>query len=134
MTSNQVDGRPNDRRRFGDSAVGPSKIFAPRRSQHPRRRRRFCGAGVRRAVARQLSPREIAKADAVSRSRVTCDGAAQADFNVIRVRPEYQQINRHDIRVSPVSVFFRVFLWPRVVLCMCVSVYRDASVGAAARL
>ena len=50
---------------------------------------------VDRAVAAHLARRQIAQADAEAERGVTRDDAAQADFDVVGMRPEDQQINGH---------------------------------------
>ena len=52
---------------------------------------------VGRAVARHLARGQIAQADGVPRRRVPRDRAAEADLDVVGMRSEHQQIDRHGL-------------------------------------
>jgi hypothetical protein len=76
-------------------AVGPSKIFAPRRAENISGLARFGQSDRRRAIAAELAGREIAQADRVSRCCVLGDRAAEADFEVVRMGSKDQEIHGH---------------------------------------
>ena len=96
MPPDDVDRRPDHRR-----CRRRCRRQASRGSRARARRARARGGGrfrlplFGRAVARQLASGQIAQPDAVARRRVTRDGAAKADFDVVGMRAEHQQIDRH---------------------------------------
>src|SRR6266850_2690740 len=102
MLTDEVDRRSDERRRFGDGAVGPFQILAKACAEHVPRGRRFCPALLDGAVARKLAFREIAQTDLMSCGGVTRDRAAQANLDIVGVRTEDEQIDRHSSRISSV--------------------------------
>ena len=76
--------------RRGNTAVRPFQILAPADPEHAGRLVRFAAPRFRRAVAAELSSREIAEADRQPGGGVPRDGARQANLDVVGVRSENQ--------------------------------------------
>src|SRR5262245_755909 len=95
MASNQIDGVGDELGRFGDATVGPAQVFAPGGAEYVGGGGRFAQPDFRRPVAAQLAGGQIAETDRSSFSRMTSDGSAQANLNVVGVWPEHQQVNGH---------------------------------------
>jgi hypothetical protein len=79
-----------------DLPIRPPEIFAPRRAKRLARRFGFLQPFVNGAVAAHLARSQIAQSDGEPECRVARHDAADADFEVIRVRTEDEEINRHD--------------------------------------
>src|SRR5262249_41620060 len=97
----QIDGRSDHVRRFGDAAVGPAEVLTPRGAEYACRFERFSAPLLARAVARQFAFGQIAEADGVSSGRVARDRAAEADLDVVGMRTENEQVQRHGSLFSP---------------------------------
>ena len=89
-------------RRRADRAVGQSQVHAPRRAEHRARRLGLGEPFLDGPVAAHLAGRQIAEPDAMTERGVLGDDAADADLDVVGMRPDGQQINRGDRhRVQP---------------------------------
>ena len=96
MAADQVDGRADHLAASPRCRHRATEILAPR----ARRARAPPSAAsalplFARAVARQLAARQIAQADAMARRGVPRNRAAEADFDVVGMRAEDEQIDRH---------------------------------------
>src|SRR5437773_1929789 len=81
-----------------DRALAGRRELTPvtvERLAHARGRRGFRSPLVDGAVRRELACREIAQPDTIAGRGVTCDGAAEANLDVVGMRTEDEQINRH---------------------------------------
>jgi hypothetical protein len=74
--------------------VGRVQIDAPRRPEDDRRGLRLRQPLFDRTVAPHLPRREIAEPDAKAEIHMTRDSAAEADLDVVGMRPEDEQIHR----------------------------------------
>ena len=89
-------------RRRADRAVGQSQVHAPGRTKHGARGLGFGEPFFDRPVAAHLTRRQIAEPDAMTERGMLGDDPADADLDVVRVRPDGQHINRGDRhRVQP---------------------------------
>src|SRR4051812_15175238 len=95
VTPDGVDGRTHQRRRRRDIAVRPAEVFPDRRAEDRRGRGGFRLALGDGAVARELAGREVDEADRVAVRRVPGDGGAEADFDVVGMRPEDEEVDWH---------------------------------------
>ncbi len=82
-----------------DRPVGQCKILAPGGAENLAGRLCFLYALVWRAVARHFAPRQIAQPDRVSERGVLGERAAQADFQIIGMGTERQQIESAHSRI-----------------------------------
>ena len=101
MSADRVNGGSNHLGRLGDRAVGPRQVFAPGGAEHASRRIRLEAPLLEGAIARQLALGQIAQSDAIAGGGVPCDRAAKSDFDVVGMRAEHEQLDRHlrhDIR------------------------------------
>ena len=78
---------------IADRPIGPPQVDPPARAQHAARGLGFRKPLVDGAVASHLPRREIAQADAVAERRVPGDGSAEADFQIVGMRPEDEKVN-----------------------------------------
>jgi len=83
------------RRILSDPPIGPAEIFAPRRAEDFPRRFRFLQPFLDGAVAAHLAGCQIAEADGEPERGMTRHDAAHTDFEVVGVRAEDEEINRH---------------------------------------
>jgi hypothetical protein len=83
------------RRILSDLAIRPAEILPPRRPENLPRRFRFLEPVLNGAVTAQFARRQVAQSDAQSESGMVRHDAAHADFEIIWVRPEDKEINRH---------------------------------------
>jgi hypothetical protein len=91
----QPDGIVEVRGILSDAPIGPAKIFAPRRPEDFPRRFRFLQPLLDGAVAAHFAGCQIAEADAEPERGMTRHDAAHTDFEVVGVRSEDEEINRH---------------------------------------
>ena len=80
-----------------DATVGPLEVFAPRGAKHA------CGIGglalpfVRCAVRSQLASGQIAEPDREPGRGMSRDGAPESNLEIVGVRTENQQVDRHSV-------------------------------------
>ena len=91
----KADGLVEMRGILSDPPIRPAEIFAPRRAEDLPRRFRFLQPLLDRAVAAHLAGRQIAQADAEAERGMTRHDAAHTDFEVVGMRAEDEEINRH---------------------------------------
>ena len=95
LPADDVDGRSHHVRRIGNRAVGPLQVFAPHRTEQVCGRIGLEPALLDGPIARQFAPRQIAQPHTMTGGCMPCDGAAKPDLDVVGMRPEHQQVNRH---------------------------------------
>ena len=95
MPADEADGLIEMRGILADLPIGPAEIFAPRRAENFPRGFRFPQPLFDGAVAAHLAPCQIAEADAEPERGMTRHDATHADFEVIGVWAEDEEINRH---------------------------------------
>jgi hypothetical protein len=95
MAPDEVDGVPHPLRRGRDRAVGPLEILAKGGAEHARRGGAFFHPSSRRAVAAQFARGQIAQADGIPLGGVPGDRAAEANLEIVGVRAEDEQVQRH---------------------------------------
>src|SRR5688572_3715155 len=91
--SNQRDDRAQVRRISADIAVGQAEVLAPACAQHLASRLAFLETLLRRAIGAELSPGQVAQADAMAERHMFCDRAAETDFEIVGMRAEHEQID-----------------------------------------
>ena len=96
MPADEIDGADRiESGDLGDAAVRPAEVLAPRGAEHARAASASARAFLGRAVAAELAGGEIAEADTPAFRGVPRDRAAEADFNVVRVRTKHNQVDSH---------------------------------------
>ena len=95
MPANEGDRLVQMRRVLADAPVRPPQVLAPGRAKRRPGGVAFGDTLLGCAVAAHLAGREVAQPHAQVERSVPRDGAAKADFEVVRMRPEYEQIDRH---------------------------------------
>ena len=95
MPADERDGIVQMRRILADPAIGPAEVLAPGRPEHLARGLGLLQPLLDRAVAAHLAGGEIAEADAEPERGMARDDAARADFEVVGMRAEDEEINRH---------------------------------------
>jgi hypothetical protein len=78
-----------------DSPIGPRQILAPGRTQDDSGGFRFGQPLVWRPVTAHLAACEIAQPDLMTERGVLGDRATDANFDVVRMRSEHQQVGAH---------------------------------------
>src|SRR5690606_17995633 len=82
-----------------DAAVGPAEVDPPGDAEHFGGRLCFGKSLVRRAVAAEFTSRQVAEAHCVACRRMPCDGAAEANLDVVGVWAEGEDVN-HSTRLQ----------------------------------
>jgi hypothetical protein len=77
------------------AAIRQGQVEPQHRAEHGARLGGFGHAVVRRAVRAELAARQVDQADAVAAPRVQRDRPAHPDLDVVGMRPEHQQVQRH---------------------------------------
>ena len=95
MTPDEGDGLIEMRGVFSDFAIGPAQVFAPGGAEHATRGLGLRQPLVHRAVAAHLAGGEIAQPDAQPARRMVGDGPAEADFQIVGMRSEHEEIDGH---------------------------------------
>src|SRR3989304_3954939 len=78
---------------FTDAAIGPPEVRAPGATEHLRCPMRFLQPFLDGAVAPHFARRQVAQTHAKAEQRVPGNRAAEADFDVVGMRPEDQQVD-----------------------------------------
>ncbi len=95
MPADEGDGLVQMCRVLADAPIRPPQVLAPGRAKRRPGSLTFGDTLLGCAVAAHLAGRQVAQPHAQVERRVPRDGAAQADFEVVRMRPEYEQIDGH---------------------------------------
>ena len=103
VTADEINGRPDDLGPFLDAAIGPAQRLTPAGAEHARGLEPFRQPFGWRPVAAQFAGREVAQADRPALCGVSGHGPAEADFNIVRMRTEDNEIDRH--RFDSIAVF-----------------------------
>ena len=83
------------RRILANPAVRPPQVLAPRRAERGPRRFAFGQPLLDAAVGAHLASREVAQPDNVPERGMPRNGAAETDFEIIRMWTEHEQIDGH---------------------------------------
>src|ERR1700704_4595272 len=95
VTADEGDGLNKVLRMFTDFSIGPAQVFAPGGTKDLARRFRFGQPLVHGPVAAHLAGGQIAQPDAQAERRMMSNRAAQADFEIVRMRAEDEKIDGH---------------------------------------
>src|SRR5580692_5374549 len=96
MTSNERHGLFQLPRILADPAIVPSQVVAPGRAQYLARRLTLRQPLVDGSVAAHLARSQVAEPHGQPERRMPGNRAAETDLDIVRMRPEHKQIDRHD--------------------------------------
>ena len=85
-------------------AIGQSQVRSPRRTEDTSRRFGFGESFLYGSIAAHFTGREVAQADAEAERRVLGNGATEADFDVVGMRSESEQIHALELRSHRVQL------------------------------
>jgi hypothetical protein len=80
---------------LADFPIGPAEILPPCCSEYQTRGLGFGKPLLYRAVAAHLACGQVAQSDAKASRRMMRNRAAQPDFQVVRMRSEYKEVDSH---------------------------------------